>query len=108
MMLKKWLMAAAVFVCGMQMAFAQVDLNQATAEELMQIKGIGPALSQQIMTERKKNGAFKSWKDFESRVTGIGEKSVYQLSESGLKINGKAKWGTNTRDNKFENKSEKK
>ena len=36
------------------------DLNLATAEDLMKVYGIGPALSERILAERKKFGAFQS------------------------------------------------
>jgi competence protein ComEA len=69
-------------------SFAAVDVNKGSAAELDGIKGIGPAKSSQIITERKK-GDFKDWKDFITRVSGIGEKSAAHLSQGGLTVNGK-------------------
>ncbi len=69
-------------------SFAAVDVNKGSAAELDGIKGIGPAKSSQIIAERKK-GDFKDWKDFITRVSGIGEKSATHLSQGGLTVNGK-------------------
>jgi competence protein ComEA len=68
-------------------AFAAVDVNKGSAAELDSIKGIGPATSKQIMTERKK-APFKNWDDLISRVNGLGEKTAAKLSEAGLTVGG--------------------
>ena len=68
-------------------SFAAVDVNTAQADELNGIKGIGPAMSARILDERK-NGKFKDWNDFVSRVKGVGEKSAARFSDSGLTVNG--------------------
>ena len=73
-------------------AFAAVEANSADASQLESIKGIGPALSGKILTERKQ-GTFKDWSDFESRVAGIGEKNAAGFSRAGLTVGGKAKDG---------------
>jgi competence protein ComEA len=70
-------------------AFAAVDVNKANAAELDSVKGIGPAISTRIIEERK-NGPFKDWQDFISRVKGVGEKSAAKLSADGLTVNGAA------------------
>ena len=61
-------------------AFAAVDVNKGSEAELDSIKGIGPATSKQIMTERKK-AEFKNWDDLISRVKGLGDKTAAKLSE---------------------------
>ena len=68
-------------------AFAAVDVNKGSEAELDSIKGIGPATSKQIMTERKK-AEFKNWDDLISRVKGLGEKTAAKLSEAGLTVGG--------------------
>ena len=85
-MFKKFL--AVIAMLTVAVSFAAVDVNKGSAAELDGIKGIGPAKSSQIITERKK-GDFKDWKDFITRVSGIGEKSATHLSEGGLTVNGK-------------------
>lgn len=110
-MLKKLLLAGAAFILSMGFAFAQVDVNKADQAALDGIKGIGPTLSKAIIDERKKNGNFKDWADFESRVKGIGEKSSGKLSQAGLTVNGqsrpKALSGKNaTKESRKESKPE--
>lgn len=68
-------------------AFAAVDVNKASEAELDSIKGLGPATSQLIVTERKKS-EFKSWDDFIARVKGVGEKSAAKFSAEGMTVGG--------------------
>ena len=68
-------------------AFAAVDVNQATPAQLDGIKGIGPGISGKIVDERKK-GNFKSWEDFIGRVKGIGEVNAAKFSAAGLTVSG--------------------
>ena len=84
-MLKKLLSLLAA--CCAASAFAAVDVNTATAEDLNALKGIGPAMSTRIVEERK-NGNFKDWDDLKARVKGIGNKKAGKLSEQGLTVGG--------------------
>lgn len=68
-------------------AFA-ADVNKATALELAQVKGIGPAIAERIVVERKKGGDFKSWPDLIARVKGVGQASAEKFSANGLTVNG--------------------
>jgi competence protein ComEA len=68
-------------------AFAAVDVNKGTEAQLDSIKGIGPATSALIMTERKK-AEFKNWDDLISRVKGLGDKTAAKLSVGGLTVGG--------------------
>ena len=68
-------------------AFAAVDVNKGSVAELDGIKGIGPATSKVIMSERQK-AEFKNWDDLISRVKGLGDKSAAKLSEGGLTVGG--------------------
>ncbi|MFZ6708050.1 ComEA family DNA-binding protein [Undibacterium sp. TC9W] len=92
-MLKKIIFGLMALLAATGFAFADVDVNKGDQAALDGIKGIGPAKSKAIIEERTKNGAFKDWADFESRVKGIGEKSSTKLSEAGLTVNGQAKPG---------------
>jgi competence protein ComEA len=91
-MIKKLLLAIAVFLASVNMAFAQVDVNKADAAALDSVKGVGPSMSKTIMAERAK-GEFKDWADFQKRVKGVGDKTAVKLSEAGLQVNGKSKDG---------------
>ncbi len=84
-MLKKILATLVMFYAAM--SFAAVDVNKATAADLDGVKGIGPAISTKILAERK-NGNFKDWNDFISRVSGIGEGNAAKLSAAGLTVAG--------------------
>jgi competence protein ComEA len=56
------------------------ELNSASKAELIQIKGIGEAKAEAIITERKK-GKFTSFEDFQ-RVKGVGEKMALTVKNS--------------------------
>ena len=73
-----------------QVNAAAVNVNTATQSELESIRGIGPSKAKAIITEREKGGAFYDSYDLQSRVRGIGEKSVGKLMENGLKIEGQS------------------
>lgn len=56
----------------------RVDVNAATAAELMLLPGIGPALAGRIIADRRENGPFGSVDDLD-RVSGIGVRTVERL-----------------------------
>lgn len=92
-MFKKILLSVSLFVAIAGIAFAAVDLNKADQAALDGVKGIGPKMSKSILDERKKNGDFKDWSDFEKRVKGVGDKNADKFSQEGVTINGKSKPG---------------
>ena len=65
---------------------AAVEVNNATAAELDSIRGIGPALSDKILEERKKR-VFQDWNDLIGRVKGMGPSSAVKFSAQGLTVN---------------------
>ena len=85
-MLKKFVAALAALIAAS--AFAAVEANKATQAELEAISGIGPAISANIVAERKK-GDFKDWNDLFKRVQGVGDRSAAKFSAGGMTINGK-------------------
>ncbi len=58
----------------------KVNINQASAEELQTLNGVGPATAEKIMDYRTSNGAFKTIEDIKS-VDGIGDKTFEKLKE---------------------------
>lgn len=59
----------------------KLDINRATAEELDDLKGIGPAKAKAIVEDRDKNGRFTSVDDLR-RVKGIGPKLLQGMKDS--------------------------
>lgn len=65
----------------------QIDLNKATETQLDALKGIGPVLTKQVISERTK-APFKDWNDVTTRVKGIGMQKASSLSEQGVRVQG--------------------
>ena len=53
---------------------AKININKASAEELTQLKGVGPSTAAKIVEYRDKKGLFKSPEDI-TMVSGIGAKT---------------------------------
>lgn len=56
----------------------KVNINTASEDELMTLKGIGEVKARKIVEDRKKNGKFSSPQDL-LRVSGIGEKTLEKI-----------------------------
>lgn len=86
-MLKK-IMALLWALGGVGLALAQtLDLNQASEMELDGLKGVGPALTREIMGQRQK-APFKDWADVTRRVKGMGPQKASSLSAQGVRVQG--------------------
>lgn len=55
-----------------------IDINQATADELEILPGIGPVLAQRIIEERNRVGKFSDQEDL-IKVKGIGKKKLAKI-----------------------------
>ncbi len=69
--MKKLLLVLAAWLVMVGAAWAQININTATKEQLDGLKGIGPTKAQAIIDYRTKNGPFKTVDDLE-KVPGIG------------------------------------
>lgn len=63
-----------------------LDVNQASAQQLETIRGIGPRTAEIIVNERERGGRFDSFEDLAERVRGIGEKKARALEAAGLQV----------------------
>lgn len=61
-------------------AAAPVNLNRATADELVALPGIGASTAAKIVADREANGPFRAIEDLK-RVSGIGDKKFEALRE---------------------------
>ncbi len=55
-----------------------IDLNRATARELIQLPGVGEVIAKRIVDFREEHGPFKRVEDL-MKVKGIGEKSLERI-----------------------------
>lgn len=63
-----------------------VDVNAASAAELEQVRGIGPALAARIVAARHQGGRFRDTDDLRARVRGIGEANLRRMLAAGLSV----------------------
>lgn len=76
--MKKLLLAFALWFAIYGVALAVVNINTATKEELMTLKGVGEKRAQEIIIYRTKNGPFKTADDLD-KVPGIGPGIMKQI-----------------------------
>jgi len=69
---------AARAAVGIQDLPRPVNINTASAEELEQLPGIGPAISERIVEDRRLRGPFRTVHDLQ-RVSGIGPRTLENL-----------------------------
>jgi competence protein ComEA len=83
---KKVALLFAALLAYTGLAFAVVNINSATQEQLATLDGIGPVKAQAIIDYRKKNGPFKKIEDIK-KVDGIGD-ATYATIKKDLVLSG--------------------
>jgi len=78
--------AALLAGVGVGLSAQALDLNTATAEQLKELRGVGPRTAQIIVQERNRAGPFESLEDLSDRVRGIGPKRLQALQTAGLRV----------------------
>ena len=76
--MKKLVLAFAIWLAAVGLAAAAVNINTASKDELVSVKGIGEKRAQAIIDYRTKNGPFKTVDDLE-KVPGIGPGLMKQI-----------------------------
>ena len=57
-----------------------VNVNKASTEELIKVRGIGPVMAKRIIEHRDKNGSFKSIDDL-TQVQGMGGNKLQRIKD---------------------------
>lgn len=83
---RRWLMLGLLAPGAALSSTATLEINQANQAELEMLPGVGPSLSEAILAERRRGGAFKDWRDLVRRVKGLGPASARRLSQAGLRV----------------------
>lgn len=65
---------------GQTQPAVMVNVNKATTEELVKVRGIGPVMAKRIIEYRDKNGAFKSIDEL-AQVQGIGGNKLKRIQD---------------------------
>jgi competence protein ComEA len=78
--------AALLAGVGVGLSAQALELNTASAEQLKDLRGVGPRTAQIIVQERNRAGPFESLEDLSDRVRGIGPKRLQALQAAGLRV----------------------
>lgn len=65
---------------GQEQPAVMVNVNKATVDELIKVRGIGPVMAKRIVDHREKNGAFKSVDDL-TQVQGMGGNKLKRIQD---------------------------
>jgi competence protein ComEA len=79
--------ALAALLAAVALPAAAAELNDVSQAELERIKGIGPDLSDRILSQRA-HRRFEGWADLMKRVPGVGRRNAERLAAQGLTVAG--------------------
>jgi len=102
-MLKKIIVGVVILSTTSLFSMNLSQLNSASKEDLIKINGIGEKKATLILKE-KKNGKFKSFEDFSSRVKGIGTQTAQNVKNDVTKSTKKSLKKIKTKKKKLEKK----
>ncbi|KTG17119.1 MULTISPECIES: helix-hairpin-helix domain-containing protein [unclassified Guyparkeria] len=73
--------AAALWIAApLAMAAGMLNVNQASADELVSLNGIGPVYAERIVEYRAEHGSFESVQEL-TEIQGIGDKTVAAIKD---------------------------
>jgi competence protein ComEA len=75
-----------LFLLGLLAPAWALEVNHATEAELDGLRGLGPAFTRRILSERDIR-PFTDWPDLMRRVSGMGGVTAQKLSAQGLTVN---------------------
>ena len=91
-LIRSWLAAFVLLMLAAGSAYA-FDINNASVDDLQQIKGVGPVIAKRIASEPAIPDAIfaHSLADLQERVPGVGPQLAANLNEGGALPKGKAR-----------------
>jgi competence protein ComEA len=89
-------LATLTMLAALALPCAALDVNTASQAELEMLKGVGPQLSEAILTARRER-PFRDWPDLMARLKGVGPVRAGKLSAAGLTV-GEQAWAPATTD----------
>ena len=76
---------ALLLILGLLAPVWALEVNHATEAELDGLRGLGPAFTRRILSERDIR-PFTDWPDLMRRVSGMGRLTAQKLSAQGLTV----------------------
>lgn len=74
------------------MAETHVNLNEASAEELTHIRGVGPEMAKQIVAFRDRHGVIRNWDELKE-VPGVTDGLLKVMRRAGFRLDGEGGGG---------------
>jgi len=78
---------ALLLLLGLLAPASALEVNLATEAELDGLRGLGPAFTRRVLSERDIR-PFSDWSDLMRRISGMGRLTAQRLSAQGLTVDG--------------------